>query len=310
MNIKCSKIGYGCWQIANERWGYISEKTAMRSINTAIDYGINIFDTADAYGAGYSEKILGRSIGSRRNEIYLSTKVGRVVQSDGTRTINCSKGYIFKAIDSSLKRLSTDFIDFYQLHAYDPNTKLEDTASALLTLKKNGKIRYIGCSNFSIDKFLELSKMIHIDFIQIEFNALEIEDYKRCINVCEQNGTLIMAHSALCRGLLGGKINKDTSFSDKDIRSTDERFYGEKYNSYLRKVKLLNKIAKKLDISLKRLSINFVNSHSQVLTALIGMRNPSQVKENCIDKKHFQLNEKVFKQIYEIAENNFMEIKQ
>lgn len=154
--IEVSALGFGCWAIGGEwqasdgqplGWGKVDDEESVRAIRRALDLGVTFFDTADTYGAGHSERVLGRALGKRRGDVVVATKWGNVFDEE-TRTLtgaDDSPAYVRRALTASLKRLDTDYVDLYQLHQDDPDTPLDETLRALDDLARSGKVRYVGC---------------------------------------------------------------------------------------------------------------------------------------------------------------------
>ena len=165
-NIEISQIGLGTWAYSNDVWGPTDEAQAINTIHYVIDSGVNLIDTAPIYGYGHSETIVGKSIKNRRNKVFLATKCGLIGRGKNI-THNLSRKSILKEIDDSLSRLQTDYIDLYQCHWPDANTPLSETMEVLNEIKKSGKIRFIGVSNFNSDQLAVAEKYSEITTLQV-----------------------------------------------------------------------------------------------------------------------------------------------
>ncbi len=220
-----SRICLGTWAIGGWMWGGTEEQESIETIHKAFELGINMIDTAPAYGFGKSEEIVGKALkqyGHREN-IILATKVG-LEWKDGQVFRNSSRQRIMQEIDDSLKRLQTDYIDVYQIHWPDTSVPFEETAQALLSLRESGKIHAIGVSNFSTIQMKEFLKFAPIHTSQPPYNLFERAIEKDLLPFTEKSGIITLAYGALCRGLLSGKMNSDTKFKGDDLRKNDPKF--------------------------------------------------------------------------------------
>ena len=256
----------------------------VRAVDKALDKGINVFDTAPIYGLGYSEELLGRVLGSRRKDVVIATKAGLVWEKDGAfnKRVDNSPARIEKEIDASLRRLKTDYIDIYQIHWPDPSTPIEDTLFAMENLKKAGKIRCIGCCNFSLYLLKESLKYGAIRTIQIPFNLIDRSVERDLMPFCRQNGIGVLAYSPMARGLLAGRYDRSTRFEIDDHRSRngDAYFHGE---AFLRNLKVLEKVksvAKRMNRTPGQIALRWVLENPCVTTAIFGAKNSAQVEEN------------------------------
>ena len=153
-----TRIGFGCWAIGGHGYGNVSDDESIKSIQHAIDLGINFFDTADVYGFGHSEEILSKALGNKRHEVFIATKFGVAWDENGNTKKDCSPSRVVKALDASLKRLRIEIIPLYQIHWPDGTTNLDDTLDVLEKCQREGKIINIGCSNFSSELLGSIKK--------------------------------------------------------------------------------------------------------------------------------------------------------
>lgn len=281
INQEISRIALGTWSIGGWLWGGSDENDSVRTIQKAIDKGINIIDTAAVYGFGKSEEIVGKAISEyvKREDIIIATKAGLEWSEKGIFR-NSTRERIYKEIDDSLERLKTDYIDIYQIHWPDPVTNIEETALAMEELKKQGKIRAIGVSNYSVSEMKEFSRFAKLDTSQPPYNLFErgIED--NIMEHCHENNITMLLYGVLCRGLLSGKITKDTRFKGDDIRKKDPKFSGNRLDQYLEAVQKLDKFAKEnYNANVLQLSVRWVLDNSGSDIPLWGARKPSQLDE-------------------------------
>ena len=284
LDIKLSCLGLGGEQLGGHGWGKVSETEMVNAVHKAIGSGITFFDTAPIYGLGHSEELLGKALGAERKNVILATKVGFTWKKNDTfeGCIDNSPANINQEIDTSLKRLRTDYIDFYQIHWPDPNTPVEDTLFAMKKLKQSGKIRCIGCCNFPLDLLKEAVKYGEIRTIQIPYSLVDRKFEGDLLPFCGENNIAVLAYSPIARGFLSGKYDKDTTFGldDRRSRSGDEYFQGEALMKNLEILKRLKFVAKKLGKTPSQIAVRWVLENTYITTAIFGAKNSVQVEEN------------------------------
>ena len=277
--IRVSRIALGTWAIGGWMWGGTEESEAIRTIATAIDRGITLIDTAPVYGFGRSEEIVGKALSENamRDRVAIATKVGLDWNGDQPFR-NAGRRRIFAEIEASLRRLRTDVIDIYQVHWPDPMVPIEETAEAMGTLYRQGKIRAIGVSNFSVDQIKAFSAVAPVHTVQPPYNLFERAIEKDLLPFCNWEGIGMLAYGPICRGLLSGRMRADTVFSEGDLRRTDPKFSGARYLQYLQAVEELDRFAR--DNYGKRvihLALRWVLDQPGVTAALWGARRPQQL---------------------------------
>jgi len=290
-DIKVSVIGFGAWAIGGWMWGGTDEGQSLRAIDAAIDSGINLIDTAPAYGMGLSEEIVGRAIKGKRDKVVIATKCGLVWHlQKGEHFFDYQSGEkVYKylgpqsiryEIEQSLSRLGIDYIDLYQTHWQDTTTPVEDTMETLMDLKREGKIRAIGASNATLDQLKQYDKAGQLDVDQEKYSLIDTEVEKEQLPWCKENKVTMLAYSPLAQGLLTGKLGPEREFKGDDLRKSNPRFSVENR----KKVKSLlerdfKPIAEKYDLSIAQLSVATLVSQDGVI-ALCGARNQEQAEEN------------------------------
>jgi aryl-alcohol dehydrogenase-like predicted oxidoreductase len=282
-DLNVSAIGYGAWGIGGKPfWSTEGEENSIRSIEKAIDLGINFFDTAPVYGFGFSEELLGKVLQEKREDVIIATKCGLRWKKEEIKSIEkiSTKESILEEIELSLKRLCTDYIDLYQVHWPDENTPIEETMTTLLQVQKEGKIRYIGVSNYSVDQMEECLKYGQIVSLQPMYSMLERDIEKERLPFCRDNNIGIICYSPLASGVLTGKYDENTRFEDWRGQGIIGNFTGDVYVSHIKKVKELAKIAQKHGKTLAQLAINWLLHQKGVTTAIVGVKNPDQVEQN------------------------------
>lgn len=282
-DLKVSVVGYGAWGIGGQPfWQDEGEEESINSIKKAFDLGINLFDTAPVYGFGFSEELLGKALQSVRKNSVIATKCGLRWDKEELGSISkiAARESIMEEVDLSLKRLRTDYIDLYQVHWPDDNTPINETMKALMDLKKVGKIRYIGVSNYSVDQLKESAKYGQVVSLQPMYNMVERDIEKNLVPFCMENNIGIIAYSPLASGVLTGKYNENTKFSDWRGKGIIGHFTDDTYRLNIRKIKKITKIAEKLGKTMGQLAINWVVNQKGVTTAIVGVKNASQLYSN------------------------------
>ena len=281
--LNISEIGFGSWGIGGfPFWNSDGDKKSIRSIEKAIDLGINFFDTAPVYGFGHSEELLGKTLKPVRDKVIIATKCGLTWNKRKISAItrNCTRKSILKEIDQSLSRLKTDRIDLYQVHWPDVKTPQEETMTALMELQQKGKIRYFGVSNYSLEQLKAGLKIACIESIQVPYNLLNRSIEKDILPFCKSNNISVIAYSPLASGVLTGKYNKETKFTDWRSKGIPGDFSGEKYEINIDKVDQLKELAFSLNDNTTRTAIKWTLNDSSIASTLVGVKNDAQLKEN------------------------------
>lgn len=276
-----SRICMGGCPMGRHGWGKTDENELIEAVHTAIDCGINFFDTADTYGLGQSEIILGKALGNKRKDVIVASKFG-VKAGHGSTTYDNSPAYIKEALDSSLKRLRTDYIDLYYIH-YRDNTPIDEVIYTLDELRKNGKIRYYGISNITADTAKEfIPHKGRIVSFQNEYSLACRKFENDIFSISKQLNATPMSWGSLGQGILTGKYDKAVSFGQDDRRSRDiyVNFHGEKLLKNLEIVEAMKPIAATHDKSLAAVAIRFILDYIPESVVLCGAKRPSQMLSN------------------------------
>jgi aryl-alcohol dehydrogenase-like predicted oxidoreductase len=277
-SLKVSRVAIGTWAIGGWMWGGTDETESISTIRSALDHGINVIDTAPAYGFGRSEEIVGKAItnGHLRDKVVIATKVGLEWQ-DGKVFRNASRGRIMREVEDSLRRLQTDYIDIYQVHWPDPLVAIEETAAAMHTLLRQGKIRAIGVSNFSVEQMQQFRAVAPLHVLQSPYNLFEREIETDLLPYCRKNNIATFGYGALCRGLLSGRMRSDTAFAGDDLRRTDPKFQEPRFAQYLAAVQKLDRLAReRFGERVIQLAVRWMLDQG-ITTALWGARHPGQL---------------------------------
>jgi aryl-alcohol dehydrogenase-like predicted oxidoreductase len=276
-----SAIGFGAWEAGGSGWGpNPPEEQTIEAIRTAVDAGMNWIDTAEIYGGGRSEEMVGKAI--KGLDVMVFTKVAPDEAGTGFRAHQ-----IKAAAKKSLDRLGRDVIDLYQLHWSDRSVPIEETWGAMGELVDEGVIRYIGVSNFGQSLIQKCEAVRHVDSLQPQFSMFHQDGRDDLFKFCADNGTGIIVYGPLAFGLLTGAITKDTKFSDDDWRSgnTGMNYYEDLFapgvkEKNLAKVEALRPIVEKVGCSLARLALAWTVHQHGVTGAIAGTRSPDHVRDN------------------------------
>lgn len=295
-----SAIGLGTWALGGPwkfGWGPQDNRESENSIRQSLEYGVNWIDTAPVYGLGLAEELVGKAIAPVRKNIFISTKCGLTWNNEKKLKFDMSPENIRNECEASLKRLKTDYIDFYQIHWPDSKTMVEESWAEMKKLQDSGKVRFIGLSNFDLKRIKRCEKIAHVTFLQMPYNLLERSVETEIFpwlniglqtpkQVPQQTG--LLAYSPLQSGLLSGKFNRQNinDLSDDDWRKKDKRFNEPFFSKALQLVEELRPIAQAYNKSLPALAISWVLTQANVTAAIVGVRNTGQVQ--MFEKESFE----------------------
>lgn len=278
---KVSRVGLGTWSIGGWMWGGSDSKDSINTIHHALNMGINLIDTAPVYGFGLSEELVGKTLkeSGKRKEVVIATKFGLSWKSKQEVYRDSRKETLIKELDASLKRLQTDYIDLYQIHWPDPLVPFSETAEAMLQFLKEGKIRAIGVSNFSVEELKKFQKTFPLHALQSPYSIFERDIEKEQLSYCMKNHIAVLGYGSLSRGLLTSRHKKISEFKEDDIRRMDPKFQEPRYSQYLQCAKKLEKWAKdNYNRPLAALAVRW-SLDKGINVALWGARKPEQLKE-------------------------------
>ena len=279
-DISVSRLCMGGCPMGGYGWGYVSENAVIATVHRAIDGGINFFDTADTYGLGQSERTLAKALEGKRENVIIATKFGVRVENGKTFYDN-SPEYIEKALNNSLKRLSTDYIDLYQIHYRDKTTPLEAVVEVLERLKEQGKIRCYGLSNVHGEDFKEVEPFSGMfASCQNEYSLVTRDNENDLLFKCSNLQLTPMTWGSLGQGVLTGKYNVNSGFGVNDRRSRDvyTNFHGDKLRKNIEIVEKMKPLAENFGVSLAALAVRFILDYIPDSVALVGAKNPSQIE--------------------------------
>lgn len=279
-------LGFGSWAIGGGDWAFgwgdQDESEAIEAIVAAIDLGINWIDTAAVYGGGVSERIVGKALqilGTNRRPI-VATKCGRVMRADKTIDKVLKRESVIAECEASLQRLGVDCIDLYQLHWPEPDADIEEGWSALVELKKQGKVREIGVSNHNVGQMKRLQAIHPICSLQPPYSMLNRSIESDILPFCAQNGIGVVCYSPMAKGLLTGSFSLERvkNLGPKDHRSRDIQFQSPNIDAHLGLVDCLRSVAEQNNKTIAEVAIAWVLRRPEVTSAIVGSRRPSQIQ--------------------------------
>lgn len=306
-------IGFGCWSIGGE-WNNIEDEASIRAIQTAIDLGINFFDTAPVYGLGHSETVLGKAIkGYDRSKLLIASKCGLVWDDNNKVEVVLTRKSLHAEIDRILTRLGIDYLDLWQCHWPDKDTDLRETMEALEEIKQMGKIRSIGLSNYSLQDLKQANTVGEVASFQGLYNMLEHNpstyhniplDYKtkeEILPYCEANGMFYLPYSPLMQGVLTGFFKPSGNFDENDKRTENPRLQGASLKMYLQVVEALKVFAEKIEKPLAQIALNWLVNQPAIGPVIAGL-DKKEYAESALEATQWTLTTEMEGEIKNILE--------
>jgi hypothetical protein len=281
-DLAVTPLAYGTWQFGGD-WGPVDEQAAIAAIQHARSLGINFFDTAQAYGFGRSERLLGTALAadlrSARESVVIATKGG--LRMDGDRLVrDASPAWLRKGVEASLDALGTGHIDLYQVHWPDPQTPVRDTAAALAELVREGLIGHVGVSNYTTAQIGQFATVLPVETVQPPYHLFRRDIEAGLLPYAAAHDIGVLAYGPLAHGLLGGAVNEATTFPDGDWRARSPAFTGEGFARNLRVVAALRAFAAGRGATIAQLAVAWVLSRPAVQVAIVGARTPAHLAES------------------------------
>ncbi|HET8523614.1 MAG TPA: aldo/keto reductase [Thermomicrobiales bacterium] len=286
--ITTSVIGLGTWPMGGARYGAVDDAEAARAVEAALDVGITCFDTAPNYGNGHAEEVLARGLGTRRKDAIIVTKGGLIWDEKSyVHGHNSDAQWLETNLETSLRRLQTDYVDLFLIHWPDLERPLEEVAPTLDHLVQSGKTRAVGVSNFTGEQLRTLSAALTTTSLvtdQLSYHLFDQRWARSAFEACRELGIGVMAYGPLAHGLLAGAITRDTVFAADDWRASGMIFgqallTPENRNHNLDLVDRLKKVAAGLGVTLPQLALAWVLAHDPVSVALVGARNEAEIQD-------------------------------
>jgi aryl-alcohol dehydrogenase-like predicted oxidoreductase len=278
--LETSALGLGCMGMS-EFYGPSDDAESLTTIDRALEIGVDFLDTADMYGNGENEKLVGRAIADRRDDVTLATKFGIVRGDEPTdRSINGRPEYVSEAIDASLKRLGTDHVDLYYQHRVDPDVPIEETVGAMAEAVEAGKVRFLGLSEAAPETLRRAHATHPISALQTEFSLWERAPLEEIIPTCRELGIGFVPYSPLGRGFLTGRFSSSGDFGSGDFRGNDPRMGEENFERNLAIVETVGRIAEGKDATPAQIALAWVLSQGDDIVPIPGTRKPQRVEEN------------------------------
>jgi len=299
--IDITEIGLGTNYIGGHNlYETVDEDEGVRIVKRALDIGITFIDTADVYGLGRSEELVGKALEGRRHEAVLATK-GGIVYDGTSRGVDNDPSYLRRALETSLKRLNCEYVDLYYIHRADGKTPPEDSFGALMKFKEEGLIRAAGVSNFEINDLKEAQKAGPIDALQSRFNLLQREVETEILPFCEQHRISFIPWGPLAFGLFGGKYTRDFKLAQNDWRHRSGVFDAEVFGKNLDIVAKLKDMAAARGAAVAHMALQWLLSRPAAGSVIAGAKRLEQVEENA-RADSLELTEAEIEQISTLAE--------
>ena len=278
--LEVSAEGLGCMGMS-EFYGNADEDEAVRTIHRALELGVNFLDTADMYGPFTNEKLVGRAIADRRDQVVLATKFGNVRGEDGERLgIRGDADYVRQACDASLRRLGLDHIDLYYQHRVDKSVEIEETVGAMKELVEAGKVRYLGLSEASPETIRRAHAVHPISALQTEYSLWTRDPEDRVLPTVRELGVGYVAYSPLGRGFLAGRFQSPDDFEEGDFRKHHPRFQGENFEKNLELVDKVKEIASEKGVTASQLALAWVMAQGDDIVPIPGTTKVKNLEEN------------------------------
>jgi myo-inositol catabolism protein IolS len=270
--LKVSRITFGCWELGGGPWEFTSDETNIKALRVALDKGITSFDTAEGYGDGHSEEIVGRALAGRRQECFVATKVApKHLRAPDVRA----------ALQASLRRLATDHVDLYYIHWPNVEIPIEETMGELNKLKAEGLIRSIGASNFSLEQLQKASSLGRIDAIQPEYSLLQRDIEGGILQFCRDNAISVLSYSSIAKGILTGAFHLGgVRLKPDDFRAKRRLFLEGQFEKEAPLLHMMKEIADAKGVTVTQVAIGWILCQRGMTSAIVGTQSEKHLLEN------------------------------
>jgi len=306
-NLQITRIGVGAWAMGGGgwtwSWGPQEDEESIAAIKQALDLGINWIDTAAVYGLGHSEEVVARALKGRSNRPHIFTKCERVWDERGKIGGSLKAESIRRECEASLRRLQMDVIDLYQIHWPEPDADIEEGWTEMARLREEGKVRFIGVSNFSVQQMKRAMKIAPITSLQPPYSLVAREVEEDILPFCMRNDIGVIVYSPMYSGLLAGAMTRQriANFAPDDWRRRDQNFQEPNLSRNLRLVEVLREVGKRHGRTPGEVAIAWTLHNQAVTGAIVGVRSPEQVR-GIIGATQFRLNDKEVMEIEDALE--------
>lgn len=308
-DMQTTPIGLGAWAIGGggweSGWGPQDDQESIATIKRALDLGINWIDTAAVYGLGHSEEVVGKAIRGRDWQPYIFTKCSLVWDEHGKVSSRLKADSVRREAEASLKRLRIDVIDLYQIHWPNPDQDIEEGLGAMVKLQEEGKIRYIGVSNFNVEQLRRAMKVAPISSLQPPYSLIHREAEQDVLPFCEENNIAVIVYSPMASGLLTGSMTKERiqNLPEDDWRKRNEDFQEPRLSRNLKLAEVLSEIGFMHNRTAGEVAVAWTLHNPAVTGAIVGARRPEQI-ENLVGAAEFRLSDSEMEKISEFLQQN------
>ncbi|MEH1865869.1 MAG: aldo/keto reductase [Nostoc sp.] len=307
--LRITPIGFGAWAIGGAGWafgwGAQDDQESIEAIARALDLGVNWIDTAAIYGLGHSEEVVAKALKGRSSRPYIFTKCSMIWDEKGEIGRSLKADSVRREVEASLRRLDIETIDLYQIHWPNPATEIEEGWTTLAKLKDEGKVRYIGVSNFNVEQLKRIQEIAPVTSLQPPYSLVKRDVENEILPFCKENNIGVIVYSPMQSGLLTGKMTSErvANFADDDWRKKSDEFQEPRLSRNLKLAEVLQHIGKQHDRSAGEVAIAWTLNNPAVTAAIVGARNPKQV-EGIITAGEFRLNQQELDQIAAFLREN------
>ena len=303
-DLELTTVGLGAWAIGGPwqwGWGPQDDRDSIATIQRALDLGINWIDTAAVYGLGHSEEIVGKAVAGRRDQVIIATKCGLVWDARGRVSGRLKAWSVRQELEASLRRLNVDVIDLYQIHWPNPDEDIEEAWTEMARAVEEGKVRYIGVSNFSVEQIKRVQKIHPVASLQPPYSMLRRDVETELLPFCAENQIGVVAYSPMASGLLTGKFTRERlqQLPPDDWRRRSPAFNEPEFSANLELVEKLKEIASRFGRPVAQLAVAWVLRRPEVTSAIVGARRPEQIEETA-PAADWELPEDVMNEIEEL----------